>query len=1257
MRPKNALLRVYQLIVCFALVVGMLPNLFVHADPAAGKTYRQYVESQDDFMNPERGFEYYFDPGQTLYQAAKSREAGYSIAYWNVRLDSFRNGPISEAFLTELEQGFAQVRQAGIKVQMNFAYNFSSAGEDAPKSVVLGHIDQLKPLLTTNADVIVSAQAGFIGAFGAWGTSTNNLTSPANAVPIVQALLGALPNNRMVQIPANVSKETLLPNNNLPLQPGEAFNESDRARIGYFNNNFLNDSYPAGLKQYIAADTRYTPIGGQTINNPPRSDAANAIIEMTAMHYSYLYVNWNPDVYQAWKNQGKYVEISKRLGYRFVLDHAGWTDRFRQGQTASIELDIRNAGFAAMFNPRPVYVVLDGASGRYNIPLAGVDPRRWAPGETTHVGAAFEVPANVPPGDYKLALWLPDEDADIQNRPEYAVRLANDNMWNATAGYNLLTEQVTVQTSGQNTVPVAADSAYTTWVNEALNGTLHANDGDGDALTYSIVTNGQKGTVSITNATYGTFTYTPNAGVTGTDTFTFQVNDGTASSNVGTVTLTIQSLADNPATGHGEYVESFENFLNPERGFTYYYDPNQAAFAAAQSRQKGYSIAQWNVQLDAFRNGPISHSFLDRLGQNFEEVRQAGIKVVLRFSYDFSSAGVDAPKNIVLNHINQLKPILVANADVIAVMQAGFIGAWGEWHSSANNLDQPENAGPILQAILDALPDNRMVQIRTPMKKEELYPNGGVPLQPQEAFNGSDRARIGHHNDCFLASVNDVGTYPINAVEQWKNYVAADTRYTPMGGETCAPRSSISHSDNAIPEMERLHTSYLYINWHPDVYQAWRDQGKFDEISRRFGYRFVLQDASWTKRMRPGQAASLKLNVRNAGFAAMFNPRPVYAVLDGAAGRYNIPLTGLDPRHWASGETSHVEAAIQVPANVPPGDYKLALWLPDEDADIQNRPEYAVRLANENVWDGSKGYNVLAEHLSVISPGQNTAPVAADVTFSSVQNAAVNGTLSASDDEGDPLTYSIVANGQKGTATITNAVYGTFRYTPNPGASGTDTFTFKVNDGRTDSNVATATIVMTMQASLTAELTTVSSGNTFKVKYGLSGVTQSVYGQDIKVDYDPTVMEFVSARSIREGVSLLESVSGPAGKLRLIAASEGPGQAVANNEQLLELTFRAKDVDQPEPGIISLAAARLSNETGDEFEAALSSVTVQITPGIPGDLNRDGKVSIGDVGIMASYFGKTANSSDWELVKRADLNKDGQINLLDLILLAKIMIE
>jgi hypothetical protein len=89
-----------------------------------------------------------------------------------------------------------------------------------------------------------------------------------------------------------------------------------------------------------------------------------------------------------------------------------------------------------------------------------------------------------------------------------------------------------------------------------------------------------------------------------------------------------------------------------------------------------------------------------------------------------------------------------------------------------------------------------------------------------------------------------------------------------------------------------------------------------------------------------------------------------------------------------------------------------------------------------------------------------TAPTAASISVSTPKNTRVDGTLVASDLDGDPLTYSIVANGSLGTAVITNATTGAFTYTPNLGVSGTDSFSFKVNDGSADSDTARVTIAI-----------------------------------------------------------------------------------------------------------------------------------------------------------------------------------------------------
>ena len=412
------------------------------------------------------------------------------------------------------------------------------------------------------------------------------------------------------------------------------------------------------------------------------------------------------------------------------------------------------------------------------------------------------------------------------------------------------------------------------------------------------------------------------------------------------------------------FVESNADIINPERGF--YVGMNLAASSgAAQARAGGYSLAIAEVRLDAYRDRPIDAALLAQLDAGFATVRAAGIKVVLRFMYN-AAFDADAPRSVILGHIAQLKPLLQRNADVIAVMQAGFIGAWGEWHTSTNGLDNAGDRGAILTAILNALPVSRAVQVRTPMHKEAF---AGAPVSGAEAFNGSNAARIGHHNDCFLASSSDFGTYA-SPVSQWESYVSQDTRFTPMGGETCAV-SARTDCGPAVAEMSNNHWSYLNREYHQDVLAGWETQGCGDDIRRHLGYRLVLKQAVHSATVAPGGVLALSLDIANTGFAAPFNERPVYVVLSGGGARRVARLNAVDVRRWQQGQTASIAVKLRVPANAAPGSYKIALWMPDDATALRDDSRYAIRLANDGMFDATTGDNVISGALVVdaVAPG------------------------------------------------------------------------------------------------------------------------------------------------------------------------------------------------------------------------------------------------------------------------------------------------
>ncbi len=109
----------------------------------------------------------------------------------------------------------------------------------------------------------------------------------------------------------------------------------------------------------------------------------------------------------------------------------------------------------------------------------------------------------------------------------------------------------------------------------------------------------------------------------------------------------------------------------------------------------------------------------------------------------------------------------------------------------------------------------------------------------------------------------------------------------------------------------------------------------------------------------------------------------------------------------------------------------------------------------------SSSTSALGGFIDVTGAPANTAPVATNGTLAVTQDTPATGTLQATDADSNPLTYSIVANGTKGTAVVTNASTGAYTYTPNAGATGADSFTFKANDGTVDSNTATVNVTIT----------------------------------------------------------------------------------------------------------------------------------------------------------------------------------------------------
>lgn len=183
----------------------------------------------------------------------------------------------------------------------------------------------------------------------------------------------------------------------------------------------------------------------------------------------------------------------------------------------------------------------------------------------------------------------------------------------------------------------------------------------------------------------------------------------------------------------------------------------------------------------------------------------------------------------------------------------------------------------------------------------------------------------------------------------------------------------------------------------------------------------------------------------------------------------------------------------------------------------------------------------------------------------------------------------------------------------------------------------------------------VQMGESFDVLLGLKQVSVPVQAHDITISYDAEKFEFKSAESLLENVSIVEAGETD-GKVHLLIASLGTEHAISTNEPFIKMTLVAKATSEQTTGDIAVTQAILSDREGIETNAALAAVKITINSidagGITGDVNNDGKISIGDLAIVASHYGKNEQSPDWNKVKHADINKDGKIDIADLTAIA-----
>jgi hypothetical protein len=226
------------------------------------------------------------------------------------------------------------------------------------------------------------------------------------------------------------------------------------------------------------------------------------------------------------------------------------------------------------------------------------------------------------------------------------------------------------------------------------------------------------------------------------------------------------------------------------------------------------------------------------------------------------------------------------------------------------------------------------------------------------AIPGTDR-RIGYYNDGWFG---DGRHFAFFQLANERSFTEQDSRDVMVGGEPSMATATNLDAAASLQEMIKLHQTTLSLNQTDalPVYARWRASPHWNDMTRRLGYRIVLQKVLVEPVAGNPSEVRLTAQLVNRGFARLINARPSVLVLrnraTGAISR--IPLR-LDLREVAPNSESVLKAVEHVQLPTGPASYDVGLHFPDASPSIAPRVEYALRLASEGLWDPATGIHWL----------------------------------------------------------------------------------------------------------------------------------------------------------------------------------------------------------------------------------------------------------------------------------------------------------
>jgi len=438
---------------------------------------------------------------------------------------------------------------------------------------------------------------------------------------------------------------------------------------------------------------------------------------------------------------------------------------------------------------------------------------------------------------------------------------------------------------------------------------------------------------------------------------------------------------------------------------------------------------------------PLTEPALNYIRGILQQVRDGNGVGLVRFNYDgagyswvdFDSAisgyideciqDSEPPKEMLLQHISQLKPILHEYEDVIMAVDGGFFGPWGEMHSTTFGTDQEAYAW-LLDALLDAVPASRSIIVHAGAflswynnRYETEYSFADIDTMPAPK-PGTPEARFGFFNDSYAYGEDEGDNYPndwgsLSEGAEWLDtgdeddydrgkvmtWIRKQNNF--YGGEAQGDATLWNTYPFVAWEASYAQTVYLNADYEEEVHERWKDfsyteknvtlpmKNSYPEPNRvaifdpvyngrnglefwrdRLGYRLVLREANVSEWVKRNGTLNFKGKIQNVGFGNVVNKKNVWVILKPKAGSNTyMALTNLDARDWRpdlDNRPTNMAAYRDLSFSIKMSAFSgvqagdYDIYLKINDPKERSTNKRCIRFANKgDVWDANLGANFI----------------------------------------------------------------------------------------------------------------------------------------------------------------------------------------------------------------------------------------------------------------------------------------------------------